>query len=278
MSRSGAELGAFLRARRAGLQPGDLGLQSYGSRRVAGLRREEVALLAQVSTSYYTRIEQGTAGVISAAVLESLARTFELDDDERAHLFRLAKVAPAEPEPGPGGLDRDLDRLVKAIDPVPAAVLGPSMDILGWNRTCHLIFGSHLTFELPIREPERSNWIRLLFVDPEYRRLFVDWTEVATDVVGRLRTSSGRWPAHGGLRELITDLGERCPEFLELWHRHPVRDRPLSGVRLAHPVLGPLELSDVVLSPVGRDDLRLLIFLAEPGSPTARVLDRRRAS
>lgn len=278
MSRSGSELGEFLRARRAGLQPGDLGLRSYGSRRVAGLRREEVALLAQVSTSYYTRIEQGTAGVISAAVLESLARTFELDEDERAHLFRLAKVAQAEPEPRPRSLDRDLDRLVEAIDPVPAAVLGPSMELLGWNRTCHLIFGSHLPFELPNREPGRPNWVRLLFVDPAYRRLFVDWHEVATDLVGRLRTSSGRWPAHGGLRELITDLSEQCPEFVELWHRHPVRDRPLNGVRLAHPSLGALELSDVVLSPIGQDDLRILIFLAEPGSATAQFLERRRAS
>ncbi|WP_152364668.1 helix-turn-helix transcriptional regulator [Microlunatus speluncae] len=278
MARTGVDLGEFLRARRAGLRPDDRGLPSYGSRRVAGLRREEVALLAQVSTSYYTRIEQGTAGVISAGVLESLARTFELDADERAHLFRLAGVAPAEPDPRTGRLDPQVERLIHAMDPVPTAVLGSAMELLGWNRTCHLIFGSHLPFDLPVREPEQSNWIRLLFVDPAYRELFTDWTEVATDLVGRLRNSSGRWPAHGGLRALITELSDLSPDFVELWHRHPVRDRPLSGVQLAHPTLGPLELSDLVLSPVGHDELRLLAFLAEPGSPTAALLERRRGS
>jgi transcriptional regulator with XRE-family HTH domain len=274
---SDLELGAFLRSRRAAVRPEDVGLVGHGRRRVAGLRREELAGLAGVSPSYYTRIEQGQVAA-SPAVLDALARALALDDDERAHLQRLSRRG-AGPDPG-GDVERlrpGLRGLVRALDPVPAGVLGRRMDLLAWNPLCHALFAPHLPFRAPERAVSRPNWARLLFGDPRCRELFVAWEENAVDLVGRLRASAGRHRGDAELAALVRELRALSPEFERYWVEHPVQERPLGTARLRHPLVGRLELRDEVLRSPEDPDQLLVTFHADPGSPSERALHRLRA-
>jgi len=255
------------------VRPEDVGLPA-GRRRVNGLRREELASLAGVSASYYTRLEQGHGGHASASVLDAVARVLGLDDDERAHLRRLAGPAPrAVAAPGAEEVRPGLRSLVHAMG-VPAAVLGRSTDMLAWNRLAHAVFAAHVPFEAPEAAATRPNWARMLFLDARSRELFVDWPGTARDLVGRLRVTASRHPRDARLAAHVDGLRAESAEFDRLWCAHPVQEAARGTARLRHPLVGELVLFDEVLRAPGADDQLLVTFHAEPGSPSEAALRR----
>lgn len=269
-----SELGDFLRLRRAALRPEDVGVLHHGTRRVPGLRREELAMLAGVSLTYYTRLEQGVSSNASDAVLESLARALSLSADERLHLFDLARApqkvarrrATRPDSARPGTL-----RLVQAMAGVPAVVLNRHGEVLAWNRLGHRLLAGHLDADSP-RSPEtRPNLHRLLFLDPHTRELYSRWPDEASRAVASLRLLAGR-DDDGSLASLVGDLSLRSEDFARLWARHPVKNC-VSGVKhLRHPELGELELWFEVLDSPDGSGHRVLMYTAEPGSASEESL------
>lgn len=182
------ELAEFLRSRRAALTPAELGIASYGQRRVDGLRREELAQLAGVSVAYYTRLEQGAARTASEPVLDALAGALRLDVDERRHLKLLAR--PPRRQRNATTIERAPQNVVSLISGMvstPALVLGRFQDVLAWNPEGHRLFAAHLPFDAPDRVRERPNMVRLLFSDPHGRDLYRDWAQQAAYTVSSLR-------------------------------------------------------------------------------------------
>ncbi|NEE04412.1 helix-turn-helix domain-containing protein [Phytoactinopolyspora halotolerans] len=265
-----AELGAFLRSRRGRLTPEDVGLIDYGERRrVPGLRREELAQLAGVSVGYYTRLEQGVSTNASDTVLDAIARALRLNDDERTHLHRLAqqKSKPRRRR-RPERLRPEVARMVGALHDAPALVLGRRLDVLAWNRMAHALLAGHLDPESPERPADRPNWVRLFFLDPHVRDLFVDWQRKARNTVADLRVIAGRYPDDAELAELVGELTMKSDEFATLWSAHPVQRCAHHTQTYRHPTVGDLTLADELLEFPDDDGQRLVIFHAEPGSPS----------
>ncbi|AXB47801.1 helix-turn-helix transcriptional regulator [Amycolatopsis albispora] len=253
-------LGEFLRDRRARLRPADVGLADYGEvRRVPGLRREELAALAGVSPGYYRRLEQGEHGAVSEAVLEALAKALRLDDEERAHLHALANAKTVHPEM-PERLAPRHRVLLGAVGAVPALILGRHTDVLAWNRLGHALLAPHLDFDA------RPNWARLFFLDARVRGLFD--SDKAADTVADLRHLAGRRPGDTALTALIDELRRASPEFAGLWAAHPVRGCAHHTRVYRHATAGPLTLTDELLPLPDSDGQRLVLFYAEPGSPS----------
>ncbi|MFJ1935729.1 helix-turn-helix domain-containing protein [Kitasatospora sp. NPDC088160] len=265
------ELSEFLRSRRARLRPEDVGLpDSTTRRRVPGLRREELALLAGVSTAYYTRLEQGHGESVSAAVLDAIARVLRLSPAEREHLGRLTR--PARRRPGraaarPQRVRPALQQLLDAMDCVPAYVLGRRLDIIGWNR-----LGTALLGDFAAMPPERRNMAWQLFLEPASHELYEDWDGKATDVVGMLRLDAGRDPDDPRLASLIGELSLKSADFRRLWATHSIQDKGHGTKRLHHPVVGRLNLQYETLRPAGDVDQVLVTYHAEPGSSSAESL------
>ncbi|WP_435888860.1 helix-turn-helix domain-containing protein [Streptomyces niveus] len=243
-----ADLGAFLRSRRALLRPEDAGLPAYGSsrRRVPGLRREELAQLAGVSAGYYTRLEQGQSPNASDSVLDAVARVLRLDDDERAHLYSLARPRPKAPrrEAEPERVRPGVRNMIRSFADVPALVLGRFGDILDWNRAAHALLAGHLDIGSPDRPGDRPNIARLVFLDPHTRELYGasdgGWARKARATVADLRLIAGRFPDDPGLTGLV---GERTSSHGGV--RRAV-GRALGGrLRHGYPYVPP---------PEGRDD------------------------
>ena len=202
------ELSEFLRSRRARLSPDDVGLPQYGrTRRVPGLRREELAQLAGVSVAYYTRLEQGNGRNVSAEVLDSIARALRLDDAERAHLRNLAHCKPDKKKPPRSQVRPALRNLLDGVG-VPAYIGGRRSDIHAWNPMAAALFGDW--GELPARE---RNWARLIFLRPSYQDLFVDWQSKAADVVAFLRKDAGCYPNDPELAALVGELSLKSEHF-----------------------------------------------------------------
>lgn len=274
------ELGEFLRARRAELTPQDLGITSYGSRRVPGLRREELAQLAGVSATYYTRLEQGQSNNASEAVIDSLARALKLNVDERAHLHDLARPArarrrrPNKPDHArPGTV-----ALLNAMDGIPAVAMGRLNEVLAWNHLGHLLLAGHLHFDAPQRPTDRPNLTRMLFRDPHIRDLYRNWHEEAALSVASMRFVAAQFKDDRELAELIGELTLNSPDFASLWAKHPVR-RCVSGVKkFRHPEVGDFDLTFEVLHLPDANGQRILTHTAEPGSPAAAALDLLRAA
>ncbi|GHJ53054.1 DNA-binding protein [Nonomuraea sp. TT08I-71] len=265
-------LGEFLRSRRSAFNPRQLPLPSYGRRRVSGIRREELALLAGVSVSYYTRIEQGVVAA-SPSVLDAIANALNLDQEDRAQMHRLSRAESPKPvDDGPEALAENLQHLLRAIRETPVGVLGRSMNLLGWNRLAHAVFAEHLPFEAPWAGPVALNWARQLFLDAALRRSFADWEAVAQDIVGRLRASQAHHPDDPQVHRLVKDLLGASVEFARLWNAYPVRERSLGAVQLNHPRFGTLHLRDTVLRTAEDDYQLLIVFHAEPGSETEQKL------
>lgn len=263
-------LGEFLRSRRSRIKPEDVGVVSYGRRRVPGLRREELAQLAGVSATYYTRLEQGQSNRASESVIESLARALNLTDDERAHLHNLARPAPehqARPT-RPAMAAKGVKALLAAVGDVPALVIGVRHEILAWNRLGHLLLAGHLEFTAPERPSDRPNLTRMLFLDPHHRDLYARWEQEARCSVAALRLVAG---AHKEDRELADLIGELCvksPEFGTWWSKHPVANHVSGTKRFHHPEVGEVELRfETLLVPDGSGQ-RVLMYHAEPGSPS----------
>lgn len=261
-----AELSEFLRLRRDRLRPVDVGLPERGQRRVPGLRREEIASLAGVSTDYYVRLEQGRNITASEGVLDAIARALRLDEAERAHLHHLAKPrparrSPARPQRVRPGVHLLLDRLS-----TPAFVLGRRLDVLATNRLARA-----LLVDFDAMAAAERNHARWVFLDPRARDLYVDWETVARDNVAVLRMDVGSHPDDAALSALIGQLSVASPEFARWWADHDVLVRGHGAKRFRHPVVGEIELRYEALD-LADEDQTLFVYSADPGSASERAL------
>ncbi|WP_433340237.1 helix-turn-helix domain-containing protein [Streptomyces sp. CA-253872] len=263
------DLREFLRTRRARVSPQDTGLPaSMGVRRVPGLRREEVALLAGVSAEYYERLERGRTRNVSASVLDAVARVLRLDPAERDHLFALAGPARARSAAAPvPRLRPGLRRVLDLMTGVPALVLGPRQDLVAVNA-----LGSAFYAGLDTLPAGRRNMVRYLFTVDAARELYEDWAATARRIVAELRRYAGRHPHDPGLADLVGDLAVRDPDFRRWWAEHDVYLREHGGKRYHHPVVGPVELGYEAFTPVGQPELVLGTHTVEPRSPSAEAL------
>ncbi|MDN3258784.1 helix-turn-helix transcriptional regulator [Streptomyces sp. CSDS2] len=270
------ELGNFLRTRRARLRPEDVGLPDYGDRRrVPGLRREELALLAGVSSSYYTRLEQGQSMGPSPEVLGAIGRALHLDAAEQRHLHDLAdraKRRTAVHRPPAERLDAATLDLLEAVGDVPALVSGRRGDVLAWNRTGHALFASHLDPAGPADPGNRPNLVRLIFLDPRTRALYADWPGKARAAVENLRMTAGRHPDDTLLTSLVDELTTRSAEFAAMWADHRVSPCDSAVYEMHHPLVGSLTVRQHSLRPPQDEERHIVLAIAEPGSPSQAAL------
>ncbi|WP_079124718.1 helix-turn-helix transcriptional regulator [Streptomyces lushanensis] len=263
------ELREFLRSRRARITPEQAGLSPQGgTRRVPGLRREEVARLAGVSVDYYVRLERGRTASVSENVLDAVARALRLDDTERGHLLAVARRTRAHRTPtAPQRVRPGLYRVLETVGDAPAMVLGRRMDVLAANRLARALFTD---FEaLPHRE---RNMVRFIFLDEAARELYIDWESSARGSVAALHLYAGRHPDDPLLAELIGELSLRDEDFRRWWADHDVLRRTHGTKRYHHPVVGDLDLEYEALTPAADPEQTLGLHTAEPGSPSERAL------
>ncbi|MBC3988076.1 helix-turn-helix transcriptional regulator [Streptomyces sp. AC563] len=258
------ELGEFLKARRAEVSPREAGLPDAGSgRRVRGLRREEVALLASISPDYYTRLEQGRRQA-SSPVLKAIAEVLHLNEEERGYLFELAGKDAARPRRMAARRVRpQLRRLLDDLATSPAFVLGRGMDILAWNP-----LAAALLTDFEAVPEKRRNYVWLLFRDPSFRTLHADWERMARSAVAMLRREAGRNPHDQRMASLVGELSMRDEDFRQWWGDHHVAVRSGGSKVLRHPVAGELTLDWDALACVSDPDQQLVVWSAEPGTPS----------
>src|SRR5215217_3741040 len=265
------EIREFLTSRRAKLKAADVGLPNYGQRRVPGLRREEVAVLAGVSVPYYTRLERGDLSGASDSVLEALARALQLDEAERAHLIDLARAAqpmsrPPRRRASKLGIRPSVQQLLDAMTGAGAHIGNSCLDILGANA-----LGRALFLEM-FDGQERPNAARFVFLDPRAHDFYLDWDRIARDVVATLRSAAGRNPYDRELTDLVGELSTRSDEFREHFAKHDVRFH-VSGVRyFHHREVGDLELNYQRLELVFAAGLTIFPYTADPGTRSAEAL------
>ena len=253
------ELSTFLSSRRARLQPEDLGIQT-GRRRTPGLRREEVALLAGVSVSWYTWLEQGRDIGVSAEALLRLSTVLRLDRAESLHLFALASRQPP-PAATFGDPSDGLVYLVQAVNPVPAYIRNGRLDILAWNPAIADLFVDYGELELHER-----NTLRLLFLYPPYRSLMRDWEQLARGTIRVFRAARGKAADKAPFDTLVQEIWAESSEFRAWWQEGDVQGFDEGGKRLRHPTHGLLDLTYVALIPEGRPDLSFVTYISRPGA------------
>jgi transcriptional regulator with XRE-family HTH domain len=260
---SGNRLGEYLKARRALVRPDEAGLRENGRRRVAGLRRGELAALAGISEQYLVRLEQGRDRHPSAQVLTALGRALHLDADAVAHLHRLA--APAPGAAGPEVLAEGLQELLDAWTGVPAYVRGRHFDVLASNALARKL--------VPAHRPGR-NLVRDVFLDPPTRAWYANWPEVARATVAALRAAVGAASDDPALRQLVADVSEGSATFRDLWARHDVHPTRDETKLFNHPRLGQFALRRHVLQIAGSGGQVIIAYRPEPGSPGEDGLTR----
>lgn len=262
MATSPGPLGEFLRAQRSRLTPADVGLPDVGARRVNGLRREEVAVLAGVSADYYARLEQGRERTPSAQVVDALCSALRLSPDARQHTFRLAKLAPAsQPEAGP--VSTELLQLMDAFPHAAAYVVDPGFQILAANTTAKALLGSS---QLALGAFD------FLFLEPSARTYFVHWDQVARAAVSALRLAEGFATPHPAVRPLVSRMLTRSPEFAAFWADQTVAGLSLTEKVIDHPDVGRLTLTYQTLDVREAPGQQLTVATAEAGSPSADAL------
>lgn len=268
------EIREFLSTRRARITPEQAGLPTYGSgpRRVPGLRREEVALLAGVSVDYYTRLERGNATGVSETVLEALARALQLDEPERAHLFDLARAgqptARTRRRRAPQRVRPSVQRMLDAMTGAPAFVRNDRMDILAANRLGRALYSEHFS------DPRRPvNSARFIFLDPRAPGFYLDWERVAHDAVAVLRSAAGRDPYDRDLSELVGELSLQSELFRTHWAAHNVRFHDTGDKRFHHPVVGDLSLTFETMRLLADPQLTMFVYTAEAGSKSEEALN-----
>ena len=268
-----AEIRDFLSTRRARITPEQAGLPAYGgNRRVKGLRREEVAMLAGVSVDYYVRMERGSLGSASESVLDALAAALRLDEAERTHLFALAKESGAHGKPkrrtAPTTVRPVVQQVLDAMTDAPAWVRNGRHDIVAMNQLARALYSPVLAAP---RRP--ANTTRFVYLYPEVaREFFVDYDRIASDAAAMLRLEAGRNPHDKALIELVGELSTRSETFRQRWASHDVKFHRSGQKRLRHPVVGQLDLDFESMELSSAPGLQLNVYTAATGTPTADAL------
>lgn len=265
-----AQVREFLVSRRERISPAQAGLPAYGggNRRVKGLRREEVALLAGVSIDYYVRMERGNLAGASDAVLDGIAGALQLDEAERAHLFDLARAAQPTPprrrRAKTSGVTEGIQQVLDAITDAPAWIRNARHDMLAANRMARALYAPLLA------DPRRPvNNARFVYLDPAARDFFTDWDRAADDIAAMLRSEAGHSPHDKQLIELIGELSTRSEDFRTRWAAHNVRFHRTGHKRLRHPVVGTLDLDFEAMEFPAYPGLTLIVYTAAAGTPAA---------
>jgi transcriptional regulator with XRE-family HTH domain len=252
-----AELGAFLRSRRERIAPSDVGLTPSGGRRTPGLRREEVAALAGVGLSWYTWLEQGRSVTPSAPVLDAIAGALRLASAERAHLFHLARAE----SPLPVATDHDdaalmsLAAFTSALQPHPAYVTGPSLDVLAWNRAAE-----NIVADFGAMAPERRNLLWWLFTDQRFAARRTEPGSTARRTIARFRAAMGRHRADPRFHQLVDELSSASMDFRAIWNDGDVLEEQSGFKEIMRIGLGKLRFHHMQTVPAGHHDLRLTIY------------------
>lgn len=265
-----AEVSAFLKSRRAKITPEQAGLPVYGHRRVPGLRRGEVAMLAGVSVEYYTRMERGDLSGVSDSVLDALSQALRLDDTERDHLYALARAASATPakvrrRPKKATVRPSVLRILEGLHDQPAYLRNNRMDILAANPLARALLNE-------VFEQEPANTCRFVFLDPRAPRLYPDWERVARDGVGVLRVEAAKNPYDRELSNLIGELSTRSDAFRRMWGAHDVHVFTEGVKRFHHPAVGEMQLVHESLDLPGDQGLSITVYSADPGTAAADAL------
>lgn len=266
-----AEIREFLATRRAKLTPDQAGLASGGGkRRVPGLRREEVAVLAGVSTEWYTRLEKGNIRGVSDEVLAAVARALQLDEAERLHLFDLARAAKptaASRRRSQPPVRPSIERLLASMPSTPAFVRNGRLDVLAINPLGQALYAP--VFENPARP---ANLARFAFFDPRAHDFYPDWNEVANSTVALLRSEAGRDPYDRDLIDLVGELATRSDEFRVRWAAHNVLLHRAGTKHFHHPVVGAIDVAFDSMDLLADTGLTLTVYSAEPASPSEDAL------
>ena len=256
-SPTGNPLGTFLRDRRTRLDPAGFGFPAE-RRRTPGLRREEVALRANISPTWYAWLEQGRGGAPSADVLDRIARALMLTDVEREHLFLLGLGRPPEARyrRRAEGVTPRLQRVLDALDPLPAMVRTATWDVVAWNKAA-----TRLLMDYAALPPEQRNMLRFIFLDPRARTAHPEWESVARFVLGAFRLDAARAGAAADVAPLVEELSALSPEFRAMWRDNELPGGPHDGVkRMRHPTLGPMAFELSAFAVDGRPDLMMLVY------------------
>jgi transcriptional regulator with XRE-family HTH domain len=273
---AGNEIREFLTTRRARVTPEQVGVRAYGTRRrVSGLRREEVAMLAGISVEYYTQLERGSVRGVSDAVLEAVSRALRLDEVERSHLFDLvhaAKQRPPRRRRPPQQIRPSVQRVLETITDAAAFVRNARLDILSANRLGYALYSEAFS------NPDRPvNLARFVFLDPGSRWFYRDWEGIADAAVGSLRAESGRDPYDRDLTELVGELSMRSDDFRTRWAAHDVRLYTTGTQPFHHALVGDLDLTYEALELTADVGLTLIVYAADPDSPSQEALQRLRS-
>ncbi|NJC71590.1 helix-turn-helix domain-containing protein [Planosporangium thailandense] len=267
-----SEIREFLASRRARITPEQAGLPVYGgNRRVPGLRRAEVAMVAGVSPDYYVRLERGNLNGVSDSVLDALARALQLDEAERAHLFDLARAANTTPRtrrrPAAQRVRPGVRQLLDAMTDAPAFVRNGRLDVLAANRLGYALYSP--VFDDPARP---ANLARFAFLDPRASEFYPNWEDAANTSVALLRTEAGRDPYDKALTDLVGELSTRSDEFRTRWAAHNVRLHQTGVKHFHHPVVGDLSLAFEAMPLPADPGLTMTAYSAEPGSASQDAL------
>jgi transcriptional regulator with XRE-family HTH domain len=268
---SSQELRQFLRSRRERLTPDQVGARvADGARRVPGLRREEVAALAGISVDYYIRLEKGRGLNVSDAVLDGLARALRLNSTERAHLFTLAQSSRTKSRRGvikPQKVRGGLLKLLETMNHTPVTILGRRLDVLASNAMARA-----LLTDFEALDHRDRNMLRFMFLDESARLLYVNWHQVARELVASLRLDAGKHPHDPYLAELVGELSVADQDFRTWWAEQEVHKRTHGTKNFHHPVVGDLSLDYESLLLPDDPEQRLIIYRAEPGTPSEEAL------
>ncbi|HEX4812301.1 MAG TPA: helix-turn-helix transcriptional regulator [Nonomuraea sp.] len=264
-------LADFLIARRAAVTAAEHNLpEPPYPRRVPGLRREEVAQLAGISTDYYTRLEQGRVRTASRPVLAAIGRALRLNEDQQRHLFQLAN--PGTPEQPVASeqhvTPRTVQLLANLVD-TPALVFGRYLDILAWNQLASGLLG-----DLAAMPAKHRNYVRMIFLDPQVRALQADWPSRAREAVSSLRMAAGAYPGQPRLQELVGELSVRDDDFRTWWSQHLVTVHPFGHSEVHHPIAGHFSLDWQALTSVDDQEQIIVLVTAPFGGPDHAALQR----
>jgi hypothetical protein len=265
------EIIQFLRTRRARIPPERAGFGTVGHRRVSGLRREEVAVIAGVSVEYYKRIERGALAGVSAVVLSAIASALQLDESEADHLFNLARAASATRKDSPRdsappvrpGIQRVLDGFAGS----PASVHNERTDLLATNRLGRVLYSEVFDSEIA-----RGNIVRFTFLDPRSQQFYPEWEQTADQLIAVLRGNLGRSPGDRALANLIGELSTRSRAFSTRWAAYNVKYHRSGRKQVSHPIVGALDLDYEAINMASDPGLTIMAYFAEPDSPSAERL------